>query len=36
VVATAILSFVFSWNNFLFSVILRHIVSGLTFGAVKQ
>ena len=80
-VATAILSFVFSWNNFLFSVILagratrtlpiavytmisyeeinwgtlaaaatlitlpvllvallaqRHIVSGLTFGAVKQ
>ena len=81
VVATAILSFVFSWNNFLFSVILagrqtrtlpiavfnmisyeeinwgtlaaaatmitlpvlvlalivqRHIVTGLTFGAVKQ
>ena len=81
VMATAILSFVFSWNNFLFSVILagrstrtlpiavytmisyeeinwgtlaaaatlitlpvllvalvaqRHIVSGLTFGAVKQ
>jgi multiple sugar transport system permease protein len=81
VVATGILSFVFSWNNFLFSVILagrqtrtlpiavfnmisyeeinwgtlaaaatlitlpvillalvvqRHIVSGLTFGAVKQ
>jgi ABC-type glycerol-3-phosphate transport system permease component len=80
-VTTAILSFVFSWNNFLFSVILagrstrtlpiavytmisyeeinwgtlaaaatlitlpvllvalfaqRHIVSGLTFGAVKQ
>jgi multiple sugar transport system permease protein len=81
IVATAILSFVFSWNNFLFSVILagratrtlpiavfnmisyeeinwgtlaaaatlitlpvllvallaqRHIVTGLTFGAVKQ
>jgi multiple sugar transport system permease protein len=63
IVATAILSFVFSWNNFLFSVILagrstrtlsiavytitlpvllvallaqRHIVSGLTFGAVKR
>jgi multiple sugar transport system permease protein len=81
VIATAILSFVFSWNNFLFSVILagretrtlpiavfnmisyeeinwgtlaaaatmitlpvlvlalivqRHIVTGLTFGAVKQ
>jgi multiple sugar transport system permease protein len=69
VMATAILSFVFSWNNFLFSVILagretrtlpiavynmisyeeinwgtlaaaatpqRHMVTGPTFGAVKQ